>query len=47
MQEGRINYGEMIAFDNRSCEVEWFHMECVDLERAPRGKWFCPNCCKK
>ncbi|XP_011409178.1 PREDICTED: uncharacterized protein LOC105316073, partial [Amphimedon queenslandica] len=40
-------YGEMIACDNSSCTVEWFHMDCVKLNKAPKGKWFCPTCRKK
>ena len=36
--------GEMIACDNDKCALEWFHFQCVNIKRAPRGKWFCPNC---
>ena len=36
--------GNMIACDNKTCKVEWFHFECVKITRAPRGKWFCLNC---
>ena len=36
--------GEMIAQDSGNCEVEWFHFECVNVRRAPRGKWFCQTC---
>ena len=40
----RSESGEMIACDNDNCAVEWFHFQCVNIKRAPRGKWFCPTC---
>uniref|UniRef100_A0A1X7UUA2 PHD-type domain-containing protein n=1 Tax=Amphimedon queenslandica TaxID=400682 RepID=A0A1X7UUA2_AMPQE len=36
--------GCMIACDNPSCKVEWFHYACVNIKRAPKGAWFCPDC---
>ena len=37
--------GTMIACDNEHCPYEWFHMDCLKLEQAPkRKKWFCPDC---
>ena len=36
--------GNMIACDNSDCPIQWYHYECVGLKRAPRGKWFCPDC---
>ena len=36
--------GEMIACDSGKCTVEWFHFQCVNIIRAPRGKWFCQAC---
>ena len=38
--------GRMIACDNPMCPYEWFHFRCVSLSAAPKGKWFCPECCK-
>ena len=38
--------GRMIACDNASCSVEWFHYKCVGITRKPKGKWYCPNCQK-
>ena len=38
--------GKMIACDNHSCAVEWFHFSCVGLHRKPRGKWYCSDSCK-
>ena len=23
---------------------DWFHLECMGLKRAPKGRWFCPKC---
>ena len=37
----KVASGEMIACDNEKCVVEWFHFQCVNISRAPRGKWFC------
>uniref|UniRef100_A0A1X7UVF1 PHD-type domain-containing protein n=1 Tax=Amphimedon queenslandica TaxID=400682 RepID=A0A1X7UVF1_AMPQE len=36
--------GRMIGCDNPSCDIEWFHYACIRIKRAPKGKWFCPNC---
>jgi hypothetical protein len=30
-----ISYGEMVACDAENCPREWFHLECVGLEKAP------------
>lgn len=40
-----FSYGEMIACDG-GCEREWFHLECVGLTSAPKGKgkWYCDVC---
>ncbi|VDP10369.1 unnamed protein product [Soboliphyme baturini] len=40
----QVSFGEMIACDNSNCPVEWFHLPCVGLSSAPKGKWFCPTC---
>lgn len=32
-------FGRMIACDNESCPLEWFHFDCVGLKRSPKGKW--------
>ena len=36
----------MIACDNVECETEWFHVNCLQLENIPKGKWCCPDCHK-
>ncbi|KAI8369238.1 uncharacterized protein BYT42DRAFT_101548 [Radiomyces spectabilis] len=43
----QISYGEMVACDNADCEIEWFHLACVDLNKVPKGKWYCNNCLAK
>ncbi|RPA80993.1 hypothetical protein BJ508DRAFT_415024 [Ascobolus immersus RN42] len=41
-----VSYGQMVACDSETCEKEWFHLECVGLAQAPKGKakWFCQDC---
>ncbi len=34
----------MVACDNPSCVIEWFHFKCVGLSKEPEGVWFCPDC---
>ena len=38
--------GEMIGCDNELCKIEWFHTDCLRIEKIPKGKWFCPECTK-
>ena len=38
--------GEMIACDNGDCSIEWFHLDCLKIKSAPKGKWYCPDCRK-
>jgi hypothetical protein len=40
------SHGEMIACDNANCPNpgEWFHLGCMGLIEAPKGKWLCPDC---
>lgn len=40
----RRAFGKMIACDNQHCQIKWFHLQCVSLKVAPKGKWFCPKC---
>ncbi|KAF2733430.1 hypothetical protein EJ04DRAFT_513209 [Polyplosphaeria fusca] len=44
-----VSYGNMIACDNDSCPREWFHLQCVSLDKAPnaRTKWFCSDDCER
>eukprot|EP00898_Chlorokybus_atmophyticus_P004494 jgi/Chlat1/5045/Chrsp33S05055 len=42
----RVSFGQMIACDNPTCPIEWFHFECVGIadDNRPKGAWFCPDC---
>jgi hypothetical protein len=44
-----VSYGNMVACDNLDCPREWFHLACVNLDKAPVGrtKWFCSDECKE
>lgn len=37
---------EMIACDDNTCRIQWFHISCLRLKKVPKGKWFCPDCRK-
>ena len=45
----QVSFGEMIACDNPSCAIEWFHFQCVGLTPAnrPTVAWFCSTCEKE
>lgn len=45
-QEGGSLYGDMIECSNEHCEIKWFHLQCVALDVAPKGDWFCSKQCK-
>jgi hypothetical protein len=34
----QVSYGEMVGCDADGCPREWFHLGCVGLEVAPKGK---------
>jgi hypothetical protein len=44
-----VSYGQMVACDNDACPREWFHLQCVNLDKAPVGrtKWFCSDECQE
>lgn len=37
-------YGEMIFCENPMCRIEWFHLDCMKMQTAPEGEWYCQNC---
>lgn len=39
-----LSTDEMIACDSGRCRYEWFHFECVGIEKVPEGEWFCEEC---
>lgn len=40
----QVSFGDMIACDEASCTIEWFHYGCVGLTAPPEGRWFCSQC---
>lgn len=42
----RVSFGDMIACDNDSCAIEWFHLACAGLPPGfqARGNWYCKEC---
>lgn len=40
----QVAFGDMIACENEDCPTEWFHYKCVNLYKAPKSNWLCPNC---
>ena len=41
-QEGE--YGEMVECDISDCHYQWFHLDCLNLIKPPKGNiWYCPN----
>lgn len=42
----QVSFGTMIACDNESCKLEWFHLGCTGLSELPskKSKWYCRDC---
>lgn len=38
--------GNMLGCDGEKCLKSWFHFECVGINSAPSGKWYCKECQK-
>ncbi|QLG70360.1 hypothetical protein HG535_0A02990 [Zygotorulaspora mrakii] len=43
----QVAYGEMVGCDGENCELEWFHLPCINLDHLPKGKWYCDDCKKR
>lgn len=43
----QVSYGEMIGCDDDDCEIEWYHVACLNLDKAPEGNWICPQCIER
>ena len=43
----RPKFGKMICCENINCKIGFFHYECVELKRRPKGTWFCSECSSK
>ena len=39
-------YGNMICCDHDKCTIKWFHFDCLRICCPPKGRWYCPSCCK-
>ena len=39
-------FGTVILCDNESCNIKWFHCDCLRIRSPPKGKWYCPSCHK-
>ena len=37
----RPSFGKLVQSSNITCSIEWFHYDCVEILRKPRGKWYC------
>ena len=37
-------FGRMIYCDNANCSIGWWHFECANLKRKPRGTWYWSTC---
>ncbi|OCF73459.1 hypothetical protein I204_05300 [Kwoniella mangroviensis CBS 8886] len=44
---GQVSYGEMIGCDDDDCEIEWYHLACLNLDKTPEGNWICPRCVER
>jgi len=45
----RPQFGEMIGCDDEKCEIEWFHVGCVNVSPSALkgGTWYCSDCLKR
>ncbi|WWC58261.1 uncharacterized protein I303_100799 [Kwoniella dejecticola CBS 10117] len=43
----QVGYGEMIGCDDDDCEIEWYHLACLNLDKTPEGNWICPRCVER
>ncbi|WVQ80285.1 hypothetical protein IAT38_002390 [Cryptococcus sp. DSM 104549] len=43
----QVSYGEMIGCDDDDCEIEWYHLACLNLDKTPEGNWICPRCVER
>ncbi len=43
---GAEDLDDMVACDNDSCAIQWFHLSCVGLKQAPSESepWRCTSC---
>ncbi|WVF66146.1 hypothetical protein IAT40_000886 [Kwoniella sp. CBS 6097] len=44
---GQVSFGEMIGCDDDDCDIEWYHLTCLNLDKTPEGNWICPRCVER
>jgi hypothetical protein len=37
----------MIGCDGPSCDIEWYHLDCIGLSEPPEGDWLCDQCIRE
>ena len=37
-------FGKMILCDNERYTIKWFHFNCLWIQCASKGKWYCHSC---
>lgn len=37
----------MIACEEPSCKIQWFHFDCVGITLPPKNLWYCADCRKQ
>ena len=37
---------DWIGCDNPTCDIEWFHVQCLKMKSIPKRQWYCPDCRK-
>lgn len=35
---------DLIGCDNLQCPIQWLHLSCLQIKKAPKGKWYCLDC---
>jgi len=38
---------EMICCENPKCRIQWFHLACLKIKKAPFDFWYCKECLEK
>ncbi|KAK9449753.1 uncharacterized protein V1518DRAFT_414571 [Limtongia smithiae] len=39
-----VAHDNMIGCDNKNCEIEWYHLKCLNMKKPPVGEWYCDRC---
>ena len=38
---------DLNMYESKTCQIQWFHIECMRIKKIPKGKWFCVKCKRK